>query len=161
MLRTVTSLAKLPFGELMAVYLEGNLEKGNLLQAEQDFYQYLKEGFFTQPENRYCLWAPEGTCVAALRLQRYRDGLLLEALETAPEHRRKGYAEALVRAVLESVSGQKVYVHIVFGNKPSVFLHEKCGFRKILDHAVYVDGTYTTRAGTWLYEKGDAVRDEN
>ncbi len=161
MLRVIRNLRQLDFSQLMEVYLEGNLEKGNLLQAEQDFYQYLKEGFFTQPDDRYCLWVPEGKYVAALRLQRYRDGLLLEALETAPQRRRKGCAEALVRAVLETASFEKVYVHIAFWNKPSVSLHEKCGFRKILDHAVYADGTYTDRSGTWLYEKGVALRDEN
>ncbi len=151
MLRIVTSLAQLPFSDLMEVYVEDNLEKGDRFQAEQEFYQYLRQGFFTQPEDRYCLWYADGQLVSALRLQAYQDGLLLEALETAPAHRRKGHGEALVREMLKIVSGQKVYVHIADWNKPSILLHEKCGFSCILDHAIYADGLVTNRASTYVH----------
>ncbi len=152
MLKIVTSLDALPFTDLMDVYIEGNREKGDVWAAEQEFYQYLKQGFFRYPQDRYCLWQVKGKPVSALRLQGYQDGLLLEALETAPEHRRKGYARELVTAVLQQFPG-KIYVHIVRGNTASVALHEGCGFRKIADRAVYADGSVTDRAGTWLYSR--------
>ncbi len=157
MLKIVKSLKELPFSALMEVYIEGNLEKGDLLTVEQDFYQYLKEGFFTQPEDCYCLWEVDGELVSALRLQGYKDGLLLEALETAPAQRRKGYAESLVRAVLEVFSDRKIYVHIVSGNRPSISLHKKCGFFKTLDHAVYADGSVTRCAATYVKERRDVA----
>ncbi len=152
MLKIVRNLRDLPFSAIMEVYLEGNQKKGDLLTAEQDFYQYLKEGFFTQPEDCCCLWQVQGKPVSALRLQSYQDGLLLEALETAPEHRRKGYAESLVRAVLAAFPDRKIYVHIEKRNKASALLHEKCGFSRILEHAVYADGSVTSRAATYVRE---------
>ncbi len=153
MLKVVYSLRDLPFLDLMEVYVEGNLEKGDRFQAEQEFYQYLRQGFFTEPEDRYCLWYTQGVLVSALRLQKYQDGLLLEALETDPAHRRKGHAQALVREMLQSIPGQKVYVHIANWNTPSISLHEKCGFSRILDYAIYADGTVTDRTATYLYDK--------
>lgn len=48
MLYLAKSLQQLQFGKLMEVYIEGNLEKAaevGLLQAEQDFYQYLRDCF--------------------------------------------------------------------------------------------------------------------
>ncbi len=152
MLKIIKTLKELPFSALMEVYREGNLKKGDLLTAEQDFYQYLKEGFFTEPEDCYCLWEKGGTLVSALRLQGYKDGLLLEALETAPEHRRKGHAEALVHSVLAAFADRKIYVHIEKKNKASALLHEKCGFFKILDYAVYADGSVTRSAVTYVRE---------
>ncbi len=162
MLRLVYRLQGLNFAELMDVYEEGNRENGaefypelpqaqQLLRAEQDFYQYLQEGFFNRLGDVYCLWVPERACVAALRLQTYRDGLLLEALETAPKQRRKGHASALVQAVQKEFPGRKIYVHISKQNHPSIALHEGCGFRRISDSAVYADGSVTNRANTYLY----------
>ncbi len=150
MLRVVYSLHQLSIGKLMEVYAGST---GGSLRAEQEMYQYLREGFFTRPGDRYCLWEEGGQVLSALRLQTYRDGLLLEALETAPAYRRQGCARALVQAVLAEADSPKVYVHIENGNKTSILLHEKCGFFKILDHAVYADGSVTGRAGTWLFEK--------
>ncbi len=164
MLKIVKCLKELPFADLMEVYKEGNEENGQalypylskaqqLLQVEQDFYQYLKEGFFTQPEDCYCLWRADGSIVAALRLQSYGDGLLLEALETAPQFRRRGYAKVLVEGVLQQISYPRIYVHISKKNWASIALHESCGFRKIKDLAVYADGSVTHSASTYLYQK--------
>ena len=122
MLMIATSLRQLNWSQLMALYEEGNRENGKdlyphlsagqqLLHAEQDFYDYLKNGFFIQPGDRYCLWSEAGIYVSALRLERYQDGLLLEALETHPAYRGRGYAKKLVAAVLERVD-EKVYSHI-------------------------------------------------
>ena len=69
------------------------------------------------------------------------DGLLLEALETAPACRRHGYAAALVRAVMEVYGEKKIYSHVSKRNTPSLRVHEKCGFRRIAEHAVYADGS--------------------
>jgi RimJ/RimL family protein N-acetyltransferase len=74
-------------------------------------------------------------------LEPYRDGLLLEALETAPECRRKGFAAELVRAAQGYAAGTKIYSHVNKGNLASLRTHEKCGFHRIADHAVYADGS--------------------
>ena len=163
MLQIVTSLRELDFAGLMDIYIEGNRENGRenypresepmqLLLAEQDFHQYLRECFFSTPGAFYALWRQEGRAVSALRIEPYRDGLLLAALETAPEHRRKGYASALIRAVLQKVGAVTVYSHVSKHNRASLKTHEACGFRKILNYAVYADGSVLQSSVTLCYE---------
>ena len=167
MLYIARSLRELDFSRLMAVYAEGNAENAEdlypemsagerLLRAEQDFYVYLQSGFFTQDEDRYCIWEEKGIYVCALRLQKYQDGLLLEALETHPSYRRQGYAKKLITAVLEHVGSVRVYSHIGHRNLPSQGVHLATGFVKIANHARYADGSVNDRCGTYLYEAKNA-----
>jgi len=164
MLIQITKLQHLSFSSLMKVYEEGNRENGTefwpdldesqqLLQAEQEFYQYLKQVFFPTEGAVYCIWQAEGSYVSALRLEPYRDGLLLEALETAPEHRRKGYAAKLIYAVQEAYSNEKIYSHVHKRNMPSLKVHEKCRFRRVSEEAVYADGSVTNRCCTLCWEE--------
>jgi len=150
------SLQQLHFGKLMEVYIERNLEKAaeaGLLQAEQDFYQYLRDCFFPTPGAVYAVWMEDGEYVSALRLEPYKDGLLLAALETAPKHRRRGCACQLVNAVLSQLPGQRIYSHINKRNEASLAVHKKCGFRKIADFAAYIDGSVSDAAVTLCYQK--------
>lgn len=157
MLHMARKLGELDFSRLMEVYMEGNLEKAEegitLLDAEQDFYQYLREVFFATPGALYFVWTEGKRYVSALRLEPYRDGWLLEALETAPEYRRKGYGRALVEAVLEVPELGRIYSHIHRNNLPSIGLHEACGFRKILDYGVYIDGSVNRYTFTYCWER--------
>ncbi len=153
MLLTVTRLKDLSFSMLMEVYMEGNREKGDVLRAEQDFYQYLREVFFPTEGALYCIWEEKGCYVSALRLEPYRDGWLLAALETAPQARQKGYAGKLIRAVQQMYPDKKLYSHVSKRNLPSLKTHEKCGFQKILDHAVYADGSVLRSSVTLCWEK--------
>lgn len=161
MLVLARKLRELNFQQLMVVYEEGNRENGEdfwpdrtdeqqMMQAEQAFYQYLTEGFFSTPGAVYALWQEQGAYVSALRLEPYEDGLLLEALETAPAQRRKGYAEKLIRAVQANFP-QKIYSHVSKRNAPSLAIHEKCGFRQVLDYAKYIDGSVARNAVTLCY----------
>ena len=166
MLIIATSLRQLRFGELMEVYADSNEEKASewpnlprgyaLTLAEQDFRQYLNEVFFRTPGALCALWEESGKYVSALRLEPYRDGLLLEALETAPFRRRKGYAVTLIREVQGYLARQgpvRIYSHIHKRNAYSQRTHEKCGFRMISDRAVYIDGSVDCRCDTWRYEE--------
>ena len=161
MLYLATKLQSLNFGRLMEVYAEGNLENAEemwpelpqgqmLLQAEQAFYQYLAEGFFSTKGAVYAVWLENETYISALRLEPYEDGLLLEALETAPAYRRQGYAEKLIRAVQDTFP-QKIYSHVNKRNTASLAVHEKCGFRQVLDYAKYIDGSVARNAVTLCY----------
>ena len=161
MLHWIRKLKDLDFRQLMEVYEEGNLESAaefypeapenqQLLLAEQAFYQYLRECFFPTEGAVYAVWVENGRYVSALRLEPYQDGLLLEALETAPAHRRKGYAAALVTAVLQELGGRKVYSHVGKRNTASLKVHEKCGFQRIAEHAVYADGSVARSACTFF-----------
>lgn len=165
MLHIAKNLRDLNFSALMEVYMEGNREKAEsdfpevsteqgIYLAEQDFYQYLREVFFRTPGAIYCLWQENGRYLSALRLEPYKDGLLLEALETSPEHRRKGYAEVLMREILPG-SG-KIYSHVHKSNIPSLRIHEKLGFCRISESAAYIDGSVNYRCCTLCYDPGQA-----
>ena len=163
MLILARSIRDLSFSRLMEVYIEGNLENAEefypdltdgqkLMQAEQDFYQYLNKVFFRTSDAVYAIWEEQGTYVSALRLEPYRDGLLLEAFETAPPSRRQGYAEKLIRAVQDQFPNQRIYSHVGNKNVPSLRIHEKCGFRRISEYAVYIDGSVNQRACSLCWE---------
>lgn len=165
MLILAHSLRDLRFGALMEVYADSNEEKASdwpnlprghaLTLAEQDFRQYLQEVFFPTVGALCAVWEEQGRYVSALRLEPYRDGLLLEALETRPDQRGKGYAQTLIREMQRYLAQQgpvKLYSHIAKRNSASRKVHEQCGFRIISDHAVYINGSVDYRCDTWLYE---------
>ena len=159
MLQVVTHFKKLDFAKLMAVYEESNRENGQenyplesewrqLFLQEESFYQYLREVFFTTPGALYGLWEEDGEYRTALRLEPYKDGLLLEALETAPNCRRQGYGRKLMEAVLAQFPEQRIYSHVHKKNLPSLAIHEICGFRRISEQAAYIDGSVNSRCCT-------------
>lgn len=166
MLILAKSMEELSFKDLMEIYIEGNREHGaelwpekpleeQLALSKQDFHSYLEEDFFSKPGAVYAVWEADGKYVSALRLEPNRDGLLMEALETAPGERRKGYAAALIRTVQEWLKGQetvKIYSHVSKRNAASLATHERCGFRRFLDHTVRWDGSMNPNAVTMLYE---------
>lgn len=172
MLKIIEKMCDLDSTQLMAVYSESNLENGRwrfpdlpedeqIRKAESGFLTYLREDFFGQKNAIYAVWEVERQYRSALRIEPYRDGLLLEALETAPAERRKGYAESLVRAVLcylQQTEFTAVYSHVSKRNVQSLSVHRKCGFRRVSDTAAYIDGTVTNNACTLCYQLADANR---
>lgn len=161
MLLIAKSLRELNFRALMEVYIEGNLEKAEmsglgvnqgLLQAEQDFYQYLRECFFAVQGAVYAVWVEAEEYVSAVRFEPYRDGVLLEALETHPQHRRKGYACQLIRTALAQLKPVKVYAHVSKKNTASLAVHKHCGFTVIRDCAAYIDGSVNHKAVTLCWQ---------
>jgi len=162
MLRVFRSLQEMNFERLMCVYEEGNRVNGRifypndesnvqLLLAEQDFLTYLKNDFFQNLEARYAVWEQDSAYVSALRLEPYKDGLLLAALETAPLRRKEGFAGKLMHSVLEELAAHgsvTVYSHVGKKNEASLKVHLSCGFEIISDHAVYIDGSVDHRCYT-------------
>jgi len=157
MLLIAKRLAELDFPALMDIYIEGNREKadeygdGGLLQAEREFYDYLREDFFRQRDAFYAVWVEQGKYVSAFRLEPYKDGWLLEALETAPDHRKRGCAKALMGSVLGMMGQSVIYSHVSKRNEASLRTHYACGFVKHLDHVVYLDGSVSHRGITLQY----------
>ena len=171
MLKIARSIAELNFSRLMAVYTEGNHRNGidfypilsqdqQLRMAETDFYNYLDAVFFHQPDSFYAIWEVNGQYFSALRMEPYKDGFLLCALETDPHCRRLGYATRLLESVLAYMAQQgngTIYSHISKRNKASLGIHMKAGFQIILDHAVYSDGSVLQSSYTLsrTYEKSE------
>lgn len=158
-------LQDLDFTQLMGIYSEGNKENAAeryaeydlnvaILNVEQDFYQYLKDVFFLEMGAFYAVWQENDVYFSALRMEPYRDGLLLEALETHPDRRKCGYAKKLISAVLEQLKNTDtpaVYAHIHKRNIASVRTHLSCGFSRISEQAVYIDGSVNSRCCTMQY----------
>ena len=110
MLRVFKSVDRLKYGQLMDVYIQLNREKAALnrrkdsnaalLAAEQDMYDYLKYCFFKKDGSRLAVWECGGRYVSAVRVERFEDGWLITALETAPEHRCKGFGKQLLNGLI-------------------------------------------------------------
>lgn len=151
MLIIAKSMGGLSFGALVTVYGESL----QTLSQEQDFYYYLNDCFFRMAGARYLIWQEEGQYLSALRVEPYRDGFLLNGLETAPEHRGKGYAAALIRATQDYLRKQGtacLYSHVEKKNTPSLMVHRKCGFEVLSDRAVFLDGSADCRSVTLFYK---------
>ena len=160
MLKLVYRFRDLDFEKLMAVYAQSNEENAKefypddaphtqLRKVHASFEEYLREDFFRVKHAFYALWEENGIYICALRMEPFEDGLLLEALETIPTHRRSGYAGKLIQAVLTMLpKGSTVYAHVHKRNAASLAAHRRCGFTVGLDHAKYVDGTVSRYACT-------------
>ena len=64
-----------------------------------------------------------------------------------------GLPGRLLGAVLDTLDGP-VYSHVAKSNLPSLALHERLGFRRIQESALYLDGSLDHRACTlrWVRE---------
>lgn len=155
MLEIFNYFHQIDFAQLAAVYEQSILQQAEeapltysvnegYLQARQAFYDFLRYGFFQTADVLYAVLAHQGRYLAALRLEPYQDGMLIEGLETAPEERRKGHATSLVHAVIDYLRNTEysiLYSHVDKRNSESLKIHKTCGFERILEHAVFIDGS--------------------
>lgn len=140
MLKIFYKLSDLDFSQLCTVY---GLEENSAAQCN-DLYDYLLEDFFRVHGAFYAVWEAEGRYVSVLRAEPYRDGYLIETLETQPSARGKGYAKKLLNGVLSGgtiPTELPVYAHVHKKNRSSLAVHTACGFTRILEHAVFIDGS--------------------
>ncbi len=162
MLRVFTSIEQLSYWKLMGVYLELNTEKAAtyrrkernaaLHAAEQDMYAYLQHCFFKKPGSFLAVWESDGVYASAVRVERYADGWLINALETAPDKRRRGFGRQLLLEALKGIDGP-VYSHVHKENKASLALHKVCGFAVISDESELLNGSISNAHYTLLRVK--------
>lgn len=144
MLRKITEYRDLDERKLMDIYSESNYENTDYFfpeetdkekavrQVEAGFLDFLKNDFFSKPEAAVWVYEESGTWFSALRTCRIRDVYFLEALETRPDQRKKGYAALLLSAVADALKKQgpfRLYDCVSKRNTASLKTHEKCGFR--------------------------------
>ena len=144
MLRKITEYRDLDERKLMDIYSESNYENTDYFfpeetdkekavrQVEAGFLDFLKNDFFSKPEAAVWVYEESGTWFSALRTCRVRDVYFLEALETRPDQRKKGYAALLLSAVADALKKQgpfRLYDCVSKRNTASLKTHEKCGFR--------------------------------
>lgn len=151
MVTVIRKMGQLPFSALMEIYAQSNAaaareqwpelsEMEGLYRAELEFYQYLRQDFFTQGDSFYVLEWEETKPVAAARMERWRTGWLLEGLETHPDFRGRGSACRVLGAAVAQVT-ETVYAHVARDNLVSLRVHEKCGFQ-VTEGTAMVDGSY-------------------
>lgn len=132
--------------KLMSIYVESNFENTDYFypeitdkveavkKVEHDFCDYIKTEFLNGA-NSYYVWENGGIWVSALRLYYIKDNFyFLEALETSPNFRKKGYATQLLTAVINELKTKgtfKICVCVGKNNIASLNTYKKCGFKVV------------------------------
>ena len=145
MLIKITEYQQLDTGKLMDVYYESNYENTDFFfpeeadkeaavkMVEAGFLDFLKNDFFSKTDAAYWILETGGIYVSALRMCRIKEGLYyLEALETRPDHRRKGYGAMLLSGVADSLKEDgpfRLLSCVGKKNTASLKVHEKSGFQ--------------------------------
>ena len=145
MLIEITEMDGIDARRLMDVYSESNYENtGYFFPEESDkqlavkkveagFLDYLRNEFYSNEGNSYMVLEEGGEWVSALRLNKIKPGLYyIEALETRPDCRRKGFGAKLLNSVKELLKARGSFLLcdcVSKSNAPSVDVHLKCGFR--------------------------------
>lgn len=131
-----------------------NREEG-VRKVEENFLAFLKNEFFAREGNVYYVLEEEGVWTAALRLSELPNRLFyLEALETRPDMRRRGYAAKLIRKVaaeLKKGGEFRICDCVSKRNIPSLKTHESCGFRAVGDGYDYLSGESCDREYSMEY----------
>lgn len=145
MLLRITNFNDLDPRKLMDVYAESNFDNTDYFypdeadkelatrKVEKGFLQFLETDFFLHEDATYWILEDDGVWVSALRTCRIQGGLFyLEALETIPSRRKKGYGSLLLTGVLDFMKKNgpfRLCDCISKRNIASLRTHEKCGFR--------------------------------
>lgn len=147
MLIKITEYRKVDTGKLMDVYAESNFENTDFFypdetdkeaavqKVEAGFLDFLKNDFFRKTDAAYWILETDGVWVSAVRTCRIQDGLYyMEALETRPDSRRKGYGAGLLSSVVASMKEKasfRLCSCVSKKNLASLKTHEKSGFRVV------------------------------
>lgn len=148
MLKQIEHFSQLDFSQLLQIYAEPD---GHPLSHREyaGFYEDTL-GHLNDPGCSIALWVVKDRYCCAVRILPYQDGFLLAGLQTLREERGKGYATALLKALIAMRNDRgALYVHIHKKNRASLRLHEKCGFVQIMDHALLLDGTVSSSYSTY------------
>lgn len=151
MLKKAVSFEEIDGRKLMDLYQEGNrinrdyfypemTDRALALQkCEEDFLNYLKTDFFQRESSTYWILEEENVWISALRLYRIADGhYYIEALETHPEFRKRGFASRLLKGVIGELKSEgpfRLCDCVGKTNEASVRTHKKCGFEIVSENA--------------------------
>lgn len=100
-------------------------------EEEQYFVEKFLGKFMSKNVNTYYVWEENSEWVSALRLTKLDGFYFMEALETTPEHRRKGYASELIKVLIQKLEEDESVVirsNVRKSNLASLSTHQKCGF---------------------------------
>ena len=157
MLLRITNYCYLDARKLMDIYAESNLENTDYFypdetdkdaavkKVEAGFMDFLQNDFFKQEDATYWILEDEGNWLCAARTCKIKSGLYyLEALETRPDLRGKGYASRLLSSLLDVLKEEGSFCLcdcVSKKNIASLKTHEKCGFQIVTDEGYdYLQG---------------------
>lgn len=154
---------------LMAVYKESNKknisyffpeiqdEKQGLNMIEEEYTKWLRDDFL-KSKNTFCyVWIENDLWVSSLRLHCIDSKIyFIEALETHPEYRKKGYAEKLINGIIDRLKENgdfEIHSYTSITNIASQKTHKRCGFL-ILDEKPfdYINREYVENSVGFLYK---------
>ncbi len=149
MIHQISRYADIDERLLMNLYAEGNRENADYFypemedreaavrRAEQDFLHYLENDFFACSGRTYWVLEEQHEWVSAARLYQLKpDFYYLEALETHPAYRGKGYASKLLREMIGALQKKGAFQLcdcVSKENIASLRTHERCGFQIVSD----------------------------
>ena len=157
MLLRITDAREIDGRKLMDVYAESNFENTDrffpdekdkeaaVRMAENGFLEFLENEFLPQEGAACFVLEEDGVWVSALRVAPAGDGLYyMEALETRPDSRKRGFAERLLCAVEEELKKRgpfRLCSCVSKGNEASRRTHLKCGFKIVSEEGFdYLSG---------------------
>lgn len=127
-----------------------------LARYEGEYAAYMAGEFF-RPDH-YCMAEAEGNAYySALRLypQAEKNTFLLEALETHPDHRGRGWGSRLLKDTIawlkENLGPVTVTAFVHKGNEASLRIHLACGFRREREYWEGPDGAVDPSHCTMVY----------
>ena len=149
MLLQIKNYSEIDTRKLMDIYEESNFENVDYFypdevdknvgvkKVEAGFLDFLKNNFFKQEEATYWVLEENGVWVSSKRTCFIKpDILYLEALETMPKERNKGYGYKLLSLLIEEVKKEgrlRICDCVSKKNIASLKTHEKCGFKIVSD----------------------------
>ena len=153
----ITEYRKVDTRKLMEIYSESNYENTNYFypedsdkeaavrKVEAGFLDYLKNDFFNKTDATYWVLEIDGVWVSALRTCKIQEGLYyIEALETRPDCRRKGYGAELLSSAADSLKKNgsfRLCSCVSKKNIASLRTHEKCDFQIVSEEGYdYLNG---------------------
>lgn len=149
MIITIKSYSELDERRMMDLYSEGNIENAEdlypdedraqaVLKVEESFLDFLKNKFFAAEGSEYFILVENDEWISALRTSRIRDELYyMEALETRPDMRQRGYAKKLLLEVLGELKKRgkfELYCCVSKKNEPSIRTHLAAGFSIVAEN---------------------------
>lgn len=163
----LNSFSQIDRTKLMELYHEGNVENVAYIQPpcndiakgikiiEDGFMDFLKNEFYHLSEAKYYILEENDKYLSGLRLNKIDDFYLMEALETAPQYRKQGFACKLINDVKKSFENKGEFVirsNVSKKNIASINTHKKCGFIIEKDYGVnYFDNEKRENCYTMMY----------
>ena len=146
----------------MDLYQEGNRENAPyffpeikeqalaLEKMEQRFLEYVETDFFSRNDSEYWVLEEDGVWISALRLYKISEGFYyMEALETHPDFRERGYAARLLAGVIGDLKTRgpfRLCDCVGKNNAASLGVHRKCGFEIAAEAGInYLDQSASER----------------